>query len=268
MRNISLSFAIILCFAFSCLAGPTNCPQHYLSGEAPEVVNSNLDKKVKEICYTEFAVLHSGVTRTPLTSVEYLTPRPAAPDRRDYFHPDPNLQPDERAELKDYDFKMYKLDRGHMAPSADMSTVKSQKECFTLANMVPQNPDSNRKIWRYIETAVREYVKSNGPVYIVTGPLFLDDNPISMHGRVLVPSHTFKAVYNPRAKLAGVYVAKNNGEQKYDVISVSRLEQHAGINVFPKLDSKTKNTILHLPIPSASPGRFALQDVSIAPEIQ
>jgi endonuclease G, mitochondrial len=109
----------------------------------------------------------------PLWSSEHLTRErveEAHTQRRvNEFHPDPNLPPDERAELSDYARSGF--NRRHMAPSGDMPDPRSQEESFSLANMVPQNPDSNRHLWERIETAVRDLARRDGELYVVTGPI-------------------------------------------------------------------------------------------------
>lgn len=52
--------------ASSAWAAPTSCPNHYAGGNAPDLVNAKLSAKTREVCYTGYGLLHSGVTRTPL----------------------------------------------------------------------------------------------------------------------------------------------------------------------------------------------------------
>ena len=107
-------------------AAAAACPQHFFGGTAPALTNPKLTPRTRQICYTEFALLHSGLTRTPLWVAEHLTPRRAsgarALNRVNNFHADPNLPPDERAELSDYVRSGF--DRGHMAPAGDMTTPR------------------------------------------------------------------------------------------------------------------------------------------------
>ncbi|HZI76490.1 MAG TPA: DNA/RNA non-specific endonuclease, partial [Gemmatimonadales bacterium] len=88
------------------LAAPTGCPQFFPDGTAPDLVNRKLLAKTREICYAAFAVLHSGITRTPLWAAEHLTrdrlAAAVATERKNTFHEEPRLPPDERADLDDY----------------------------------------------------------------------------------------------------------------------------------------------------------------------
>ena len=128
------------------MAAQTGCPEHFPDGQAPDIINQKLTTKTREVCYSGFALKHSGVTRTPLYAAEHLTRerilQVKGMKRQSKFHPDENIPRSERAELRHYARSGY--DRGHVAPSADMFDIQSQYECFSLANMVPQVPENNR----------------------------------------------------------------------------------------------------------------------------
>jgi len=47
-------------------AAPTACPGHFAAGRAPEILRPALAARVAELCFKGYAVLHSGVSRTPL----------------------------------------------------------------------------------------------------------------------------------------------------------------------------------------------------------
>jgi endonuclease G, mitochondrial len=183
---------IIAAFVLSSLAfaAPTNCPDHFASGQAPDFINQKLAAKTKELCYSGFALKHSGVTRTPLYAAEHLTRVRLAQakglKRSGKFHPDPNLPASERAELHHYARSGF--DRGHVAPSGDMATPESQQECFTLANMVPQESSVNRGIWEGIESATRDFAKDRGDIYVVTGPIYSGNSIQRIGGAVMVPT--------------------------------------------------------------------------------
>lgn len=244
-------------------AAPTDCPAYYAGSVAPDLINPKLAAKTRELCYSAFAVLHSGVTRTPLYAVEHLTRDSVAAAKglqrpeASAFHAEPRLPPDERAELADY--KRSGFDRGHLVPSANEPTPNAQQESFSLANMIPQVGESNRGIWSAIEGATRHLANTRGEVYVVTGPVFQGANLQRIGGRVLVPTHVFKAIYDPRRREAAAYLVPNAPGNDYQRIPIAQLEEVTGISVFPGVPAAAKATVLALPEPRA-PGRGRQKD--------
>eukprot|EP00955_Chlamydomonas_euryale_P047950 353839-Chlamydomonas_euryale.AAC.39 len=121
------------------------------------------------------------------------------------FFEDPGV--DERFRAKLSDFRDSGYDRGHMAPAADLkSSQKAMDESFNLVNISPQiGAGFNRDYWSRFERYIRSLVhKSDGGVYIVTGPLWLPKQDANgnwamqhpMIGKppslVAVPTHYFK----------------------------------------------------------------------------
>lgn len=121
-----------------------------------------------------FAVMYSGVSRTPLWSAEYLDrtrlQQAKHIDREDSFHEESKLPKSARASLSDYSGSGY--DRGHLAPNANMANRSQQYDSFSLANIAPQSPRNNRYIWRNIESATRYLTQQYGEVYTITGVAF------------------------------------------------------------------------------------------------
>lgn len=250
--QITKSIFITIALSITLYASPTQCNNIYYGNEAPDIVNVKLSSKTKELCYSTFAVMHSGVSRTPLYVGEHLTRvgLGSKSQRTNDFHPEERLPLDERAELNDYARSGY--DRGHMAPAADMPSQHAEHECFTLANMIPQNQENNRGIWAHIEAATRILAKDRGELYIVTGPIFIGSNLQRIGGRVLIPTKIYKAIYDPSSGFSGAYIVDNAEGNSYKVISISELEKLAGITLFPKLGESAKNNAMKLPEPSSS----------------
>jgi endonuclease G, mitochondrial len=238
------------------LAAPTGCPQFFPHGNAPDLVNPKLLPKTRTICYAAFAVLHSGITRTPLWAAEHLTRNglkaAVATERKDTFHEEARLPPDERADLDDYARSGF--DRGHLAPAADMPDEQAQHESFSLANMIPQDPQSNRGLWSGIESAVRGLVRKSGELYVVSGPIFQGATLRRLRGRVLVPTHIFKAVYDPKRKQAAAYLVENGDGDQWRSVSITELQQISGIDPFPGLAPLVKDYAMGLPEPKL-PGK-------------
>lgn len=244
--------AALLCvLAIPASAQDPACARSYYQGTAPIVANARLARGATELCFTEFAVIHSPLSRAAIWSAEHLTPsriRAARSlQRADAFHPDSRLPSKDRAELAD--FARSGLDRGHLAPSGDMSTPEAQYESFTLSNIVAQDPDNNRHLFAGIEMAVRNLVERRGSLYVITGPLFTGAKVKQLNGRVLVPDRIFKVVFDPAAQKGAAYVVNNEPGTAYEVVSLPELEAMAGLVFFPSLPAEAKASKLPLPRP-------------------
>ena len=236
-------------------AADTDCPQHFAGGQPPQIVNPKFKPRTQELCFEAFAVLHSGVSRTPLYAAERLTRKnleaAKALPRKDSFHAEDRLPEGDRAELSDYARSGY--DRGHMAPNADMPTRKAQAESFSLANMVPQIHENNAGVWAGIEAAARELAREEGELYVVSGPAFIGKD-IQQIGRVLVPTHVWKLLYSPKQQRAGVYLVTNDKTKEYAVLSVAELQKLVGIDPLPGLPAQAREQAMNLPKPQGNRG--------------
>jgi endonuclease G len=251
LRLGALFFGMILS-ALS-IAQQTECPEHYAGGAAPEFISEKLAHHTAELCFEAYAVMHSGVSRTPLWSAEHLN-RARVSDakamkRRNTFHPEGQLPPNERAELRDYARSGF--DRGHMSPSGDMPDETAQYESFSLANIIPQDPENNQRLWADIEEQTRYLAAHRGELYVITGPMFEGESLRRINGRVLVPTHVFKAVYDPIRRQAGAYIAPNTGGAEYETVPIAELERRINIDLFPGLSPEVKQRKMNLPAPSA-----------------
>ncbi len=239
--------AVLAC-SWSGLAWAGGCPAYYVAGRLPEIRNAKLASATRELCFGEFGVMHSGVTRTPLWSAELLKADNVAAaqglSRENSFHAEPRLPAGQRAELSDYARSGF--DRGHMAPNGDMPDRASQRESFTLANMVPQDGDNNRHVWAHIEAAVRKMAKEEGALYVITGPAFLGAQ-LRKVGKVIVPSHLYKVVYSPRERAGAAWFVENQADAVPQVLPIPELERMVGINLLPALTDEQKARMLRLP---------------------
>ena len=221
---------------FAASADFEQCLQVFANNTPPVVHNQN-EQKPRALCFSGFAVLHSGKSHTPIYSAERLN-RELLLDakhkkRTNKFFADARLPRAERAELEDYRDSGY--DRGHMAPAADMATEESMAQCFSLANMVPQAPINNRKTWAGIEKATRKYVmRAAGDVFVITGPAY-DGTPVTIGSNgVRVPQHLFKLVYDPSANRAWAYWVDNTDYARASKpIGYDELVRRTGIEFLP-----------------------------------
>jgi endonuclease G len=241
-----------ICLPFSAQASA--CDQIFAGQQPPVLLNASLAQRTTALCNDAYAALASGLTRGPLWSAEHLTvdslARAHDTARQGQFHEDERLPPDDRAILSDYIRSGY--DRGHMAPSGDMPDPAAQQQSFSLANVVPQTAALNRNLWEGIESAVRHLAERRGVLYVVTGPLFQGDHLKSLRGRVLVPTATWKAVYDPGAEGAAAYSCTNVTRPRCITLSIAALERETGIDPFPAAPTVIKQTAMPLPPPEPS----------------
>ena len=255
-RNLAFGMVMLASIPCDAMAQPAACPGFFVRGTAPALLNARLGQRVTVLCNEAYAVAASGVTHGALWSAEHLTAAGVASaqdtPRAASFHPDDRLPPADQAQIADYRGSGY--DRGHMAPSGDMPTASAQAESFSLANVVPQTGSLNRGAWEGIETAVRAMAAAEGELYLVTGPAFVGRTiqAIGPNG-VLVPTATWKAVYDPRTGGAGVYVCQNTARSRCAVVSVDQLARTVGIDPFPALPQRAKTVAVVLPEPGNSP---------------
>lgn len=189
------------------------CRDYFPNGAVPQVAGY---AKLRDICFDSFAVLHSGQTKTPVYTVERLSRATLVEAkgvrRTNRFYAEARLPAAERATLADYSGSGF--DRGHLAAAAQRPNPAAMAQSFSLANMVPQAAENNRGVWaRRVEAATRHYVmRAKGDVFVFTGPVF--DGPVKTigPGRVWVPTHLFKLVYDPNTRRAWAYWVENTDE--------------------------------------------------------
>lgn len=222
------------------LAAPefSECRHFFVNGQLP-VIQHKQELQLRALCFSSFAVLHSGRSHTPLYVAEKLNKETLLDaknnQRTNKFFADARLPKLERAELEDY--KGSGFDRGHMAPAGDMATPEAMAQSFSLANMVPQAPVNNRKAWASIEKATRKYVmRASGDVYVITGPVF-DSVPDTIgESKVWIPKYLFKLVYDPGTGRSWAHWIENTDQARPDKpISYAELVQRTGVNYILEL---------------------------------
>lgn len=211
----------------------SQCRAMFVNNSPPLFKSMNMAPRA--LCYSNFAILHSGLSRTPIYVAERLNKEflEVKVSRATAFFADNRLPPDERSELEDYNGSGF--DRGHMAPAGDMSTEKSMEQSFSLANVVPQDSVNNRKSWASIEKATRKYVmRATGDIFVITGPIFDQDHLTIGMNKVWVPQYLFKLVYDPRAGRAWAHWLKNTSDAQVEKpISYTELVRRTGIEFLP-----------------------------------
>ena len=159
-------------------------------------------------------------------------------DRTDKFKADPKILKTDNS--KDYLKSGY--DRGHLAPSADMTFSEiTMLESFYFSNMSPQNPSFNRGVWSKLEDQTRDWAKLYDSIYIVVGPILEDSlATIGIH-KIPVPKRYYKVIldnHKHHEKMIAFVIENKESKltlQKF-VVSVDHLETLTGIDFFPLLE--------------------------------
>ncbi|MBD7923216.1 DNA/RNA non-specific endonuclease [Xanthomonas sp. CFBP 8703] len=227
----------------------TSCATLYAGGKPPSV-DASLTARTTEVCHTEYAILASGVTKGPLYSAEHLTDQQVAGaeaiGRVGSFHEETAIPAADRSKSSDYTNTGF--DRGHMTPAGDASTESSEKETFSMANVVPQDHKLNTGEWARIEEQVRQLAKQRGEIYVVTGPAF-DDNVTTIGtDKVEVADYVWKAVYEPGVG-AAAYLCVNDDSITCDVVSIDDVITMASVDPFPSISAAMKSTPIALTMP-------------------
>ncbi|NGX50866.1 MAG: Nuclease [Chlamydiae bacterium] len=189
-----------------------------------------------------FSLAYDTRGKIPFWTHEHLTSESLVKvaDRKGVeFREDPDLYGPHRSSLGDYAKSGF--DRGHLVPAADLRfSEEALKESFYLSNISPQHPDCNRGLWAELERSTRQLVKVEGPLEVVTGPLFIPHEgkdgkryvtyQVIGKNDVAVPTHFFKVIKS--ATKCWVYVIPNasvSGDLESYKFSLEKLEQISGI---------------------------------------
>lgn len=222
-------------YAASKTGGFKDCQDLFPNQSPPQLQSIKVGR---ELCFDDFAVLYSAQTKTPVYAVERLTKdrllAARSEQRTNKFYEEARLPFADRALLNDYKSSGY--DRGHNAPAADRSTDAAMAQSFSLANMVPQDPNHNRKTWSDYEKNVRKYaMRANGDVYVFTGPYFYpgENHKAIGYSKVWVPDVMWKVVYTPSSGKAFVYWSANASNVRVEPpISYDEFKKRTGLALF------------------------------------
>ena len=253
MKQLRLLFLI----PFAALANPVNeqCPQFVAHG-APQ---TSLDESnTQYLCRLNYAVHYRNDTKTAEWVAERITLEDVSGQvrRRDNFRPDPEVPEEHRATLQDYAGSGY--DRGHLAPAASNSqTAEIMSESFLLTNMVPQNANKNRGIWRILELAIRDWVRQGKDIWVVTGTVY-EQGHLTIGNNVGVPTHMWKVIYDAGEQKAIAFYMPNTAIPRSELhtfaMSVRELEQITGIDFHPNLPENLAHIETQEPNLSQWPG--------------
>ena len=222
--------AILLLFAISLLA-------------QEEVGTPILQQDVPEqILYRKgYVVSYNKDTRLPNWVAWHLTSSHTTGEQKrpnNAFHEDLDV-PIPRA--TNFDYKDSGWSRGHLCPAGDNKwDPEAMYESFLLSNVCPQHPTLNSGVWNQIEITCRTWAERYGDIYIVSGPVFYNQEHETIgSNKVVVPEAFFKVVIclNGEPKGIGFICRNTGGSEKKDlyVNTISQVERITKIKFFPNL---------------------------------
>jgi endonuclease G len=196
----------------------------------------------RDLCFDSFAIYYSPHDKKPIYTVEKLNREQLLaphPRRSNQFYEEARLPFAERAQLSDYRGSGY--DRGHNAPAGDMSNERAMAQSFSLANMMPQARQNNQGIWaKNVEEPTRLYAKrTTGDIYVFTGSTGKQGS--IGRGRVTIPTHLYKLVYDPQKNSAWAYWVENTNDAIMSPpISYAELVEKTGIDFHLPIKADTQ----------------------------
>lgn len=149
----------------------------------------------------------------------------------------------------DDDYKGTGLTHGHMCPAGDNKwNSEAMRESNLLTNICPQHSSLNSGVWNTIERDCRKWAKKYGEVYIVCGPILLNEEHQTIgRNKIVVPEAFYKVVLRlkPSPKAIGFIVRNNDGAKKRDqyINTVDEVERITGIDFYPALQDSIENEV-------------------------
>ena len=158
-----------------------------------------IDKKVYTICYSYKYKGAKYVSYTLYGSkVNKLNIK-----KRPKFYSEKLIPIKYRSKSSDYKYSGY--DRGHLASDASFDYDKKVlSKVYTMANIVPQAPQVNRKLWLKAEKLERYIAVKLGNVNVINGVIYDETSKTIGKNNIAVPSTFWKMIYND-----------NNGYKRY-----------------------------------------------------
>lgn len=165
-------------------------------------------------------------------------------DRCDCFHRDTNIT---TGSATDADYTSTGFDRGHLSPAADnnMST-QANEESFLMSNISPQLPGFNRELWAELEEWVRDKADDFDTVYVVTGPVFINNLGSLGHNDVTIPAYFYKTLLRfekNQVKTIAFLIPQIGafGDIEDYVVTVNTIETLTGLDFYPALSTSVEN---------------------------
>jgi endonuclease G, mitochondrial len=116
-------------------------------------------------------------------------------EERPKFYTESNLPNSKRSKSDDYTNTGY--DRGHLAPDAHFDyDQKTLLKTYSMANIVPQTPSLNRKVWIKAEKYERVVASKLGELDVINLVSYNSNKKIN--NDISIPDRFYKVLYNEK----------------------------------------------------------------------
>jgi len=176
-------------------------------GSSSTVLNEEISYKEKfinesncnQIIDNEFIVMCYDYKKKAVKSVSYTLlgdlMNEVNIDKRPSFYVEKTLKSKDRISTTDYTNSGY--DKGHMAPDAAFDwSQESLDAVYTLANIIPQAPQVNRRSWAKLEAYVRDKAEDLGELNIVNVVKYGQRSSRMGKNRMAISKGYYKILYN------------------------------------------------------------------------
>ena len=147
------------------------------------------------------------------------------------------------------DYSSTGFDLGHLSPAADNNMSKqANEESFLMSNISPQIPNFNRGIWKELESWVRDKATEHNSIYVVTGPVFLNNLGVVGKNNVTIPGYYYKILLRQEnSKILSIaflmpQLCTSSYINDY-IVTVNTIETITDLDFFPELDKSIENKI-------------------------
>lgn len=181
--------ALAILFLFSGLASATEISNFINQRDCDQI----LDKGYYQICYDYKA---KGAKYVGYT-LDGSKVNSGDIKKRPRFYPDTDIPAQYRTTSKDYTKNEFHADRGHLAPDASFDySQKALHTVYSMANIIPQYYQINRKTWIKAERYERQVAVKLGTVTVINGVVYSAKPPRMRKSGIAYPEGFWKMLYD------------------------------------------------------------------------
>jgi len=193
--NKNKALLLLIPFIFISCGGGTNTTNEETSYKEKFINEDNCN----QIIDNEFIVMCYDYKKKAVKAVSYTLfgdlVNEGNIDKRPSFYVEKKLKSQYRISSSDYTNSGY--DRGHMAPDAAFDwSQESLDAVYTLANIIPQAPQVNRRSWAKLERYVRDKAEVLGEVSVVNVVKYGERSSRMGKNRMAISRGYYKILYN------------------------------------------------------------------------